>query len=165
MADLPDLSRQVYAILHEIAEHLTPTDRAQLRTMLATEPPMLYWLLLGRVPGRLMDTPATEAVWRAVLPALGALRLGGMPVGKALAQTAYPEMRVRQLLTATGGTLVAQVAEVVRWLAAHEATAVDLGVLTALALAEVLGDEHSRDVLRQQLAMSWVGSHARDQAA
>ena len=165
MSDLPDLSKQVYAILQEIGEHLTPNDRARLRTMLATQPPMLYWLLLGQVQQRLMNTPATEAVWRAVLPALGTLRLGGMPVGQALAHTAYPEMRVRQLLTATGETLVAQVAEVVRWLAAHEVTAVDLATLTALALADVFGDEQTRDALRQQVAMSWVRAHVREEAA
>jgi DNA-binding transcriptional regulator YdaS (Cro superfamily) len=165
MTEHPDLAKRVYATLHSIAEHLTPNDQAQMRTMLATTPPMLYWLLLGQVQRRLMDTPATEGVWRAVLPALGALRLGGTPIGKALAQTDYPEMRVRQLLTATGETLVAQVAEVVRWLAAHEATAVDLATVTALALADALGDEVTRDELRQQVAMSWVRAQAREAAA
>jgi hypothetical protein len=133
--------------------------------MLATEPPMLYWLLLGQVPLRLMDAPPTEAVWRAVLPALGSFRPCDLPIGQALAQTAYPEMRVRQLLTATGGTLVALVAEVVRWLAVHGASAVDLATLAALALADGLGDEPLRAVLRQQVAMSWVRAQAREGAA
>ncbi|WP_295427039.1 hypothetical protein [uncultured Thiodictyon sp.] len=163
MTELPDLSRQVHAILHEIAEHLTPNDRARLRTMLATEPPMLYWLLLGQVSPRLMDRPATESVWRAVLPALGAMRPDGAPIGQALAQSAYPEMRVRQLLTATGETLVGQVAEVVRWLAAHGAGAVDLATLAALALADGLGDEQARAALRQAVAMGWVRAQPRPQ--
>ncbi|WP_295445641.1 hypothetical protein [uncultured Thiodictyon sp.] len=165
MTELPDLSKQVHAILQAIAEHRTPNDRARLRTMLATEPPMLYWMLLGQVPPRLMDRPETEAVWRAVLPALGALRSGAMPIGKALAQTAYSEMRVRQLLTATGETLVGQVAEVVRWLAAHEAKALDLSTLAALALADALDEEQVRAMLRQDIAMSWGRAQSRAEAA
>lgn len=165
MTDSPDLARQVYAILNEIAEHLTPNDRARLRTMLSTEPPMLYWMLLGQVPPRLADRPATEAVWRAALPALGAIRPGGLPVGQALARTAYPEMRMRQLLVATGETLVAQLAETVRWLVAHEARAVDLAALAALALADALGDEPCRAELRQQVAMSWVRERSRQERA
>jgi hypothetical protein len=165
MTQPPDLAKQVHAILHEIGAHLTPNDRARLRTMIATEPPMLYWQLLGEVPPRLMDITATEAVWRAILPALGAIRAGGIPIGKALAQSDYPEMRVRQLLTATGETLVGLVAEVVRWLVAHQVTALDLSSLGALALADGLGEEETRAELRQLIAMSWVRGQSRAEAA
>lgn len=165
MTALPDLAKQVHAVLHEIGDHLTPNDRARLRTMIATEPPMLYWVLLGKVPRRLMESPTTEGVWRAVLPALGAIRTGGTPIGSALAQSGYPEMRVRQLLTATGETLVGQLAEVVRWLVAHEATAIDLAALAALGLADALDEEHTRAELRQQIAMSWVRAQHSAEAA
>lgn len=157
--DLP-LSKQVYAILNEITAHLTPDDRSQLRTMLATAPPMIYWVALSQIPERLSATPDLEAVWRAVLPALGSVHPGGDPLGNDLANTGYPELRFRQLLAATGETLVAQSAEVVRWLVAHEASAVDLAALTAYALADALGDATTRAALQRQLALDYVKASA-----
>jgi hypothetical protein len=74
-------------------------------------------------------------------------------------------MRVRQLLTATGETLVGLVAEVVRWLVAHQVTALDLSSLGALALADGLGEEETRAELRQLIAMSWVRGQSRAEAA
>ena len=153
--DLP-LSRQVFAILQDLNAHQTPDDRAQLRTMLATAPPLIYWVALSQVPDHLSDSPALEAVWRALLPALGTLRPAGAPLGQVLARTDYPELRFRQLLAATGETLVAQSAEVVRWLIAHEQNAVDLAALAAYALADALGDDDMRAVLQRQLALDFV---------
>ena len=153
--DLP-LSRQVFAILQDLSAHQTPDDRAQLRTMLPSAPPLIYWVALSQVPDRLSDSPALEAVWRALLPALGTLRPAGAPLGQVLARTDYPELRFRQLLAATGETLVAQSAEVVRWLIAHEQNAVDLAALTAYALADALGDDDTRAVLQRQLALDYV---------
>lgn len=153
--ELP-LSRQVFAILQELSAHQTPDDRAQLRTMLPTAPPLIYWVALSQVPDRLSETPALEAVWRALLPALGTLRPVGAPLGQVLARTDYPELRFRQLLAATGETLVAQSAEVVRWLIAHEQNAVDLAALTAYALADALGEDETQAVLQRQLALDYV---------
>jgi hypothetical protein len=158
MTSHPDLSlsRQVFAILQDLSAHQTPNDRAQLRTMLATAPPLAYWVAVAQIPDRLSATPALEAVWRALLPALGTLRPAGDPLGQVLARTAYPELRFRQLLAATGETLVAQSAEVVRWLIAHELRAVDVAALTAYALADALGEEDTRAALQRQLALDYV---------
>ena len=158
---LPQLSKQVYAVLGEIVAHLTPGDRAKLRTMLTTDPPMLYWTLLSQVPRQLADDPAAEAVWRATMPALGAVRLSKRGIGRVLAETNYPEMRLRQLITATGQTLVGLSAEVVRWLVAHEQTAVNLEALVTLGLADALGDDRTRSELRQRIALDYVRSVAR----
>jgi CRISPR type I-E-associated protein CasB/Cse2 len=159
------LEKQVFAILNDIASHLTPDDKATLRTMLATEPPMLYWMLLGQVHSTLMSTPRTEAVWRAVLPALGAVRHNGLPVGRLLAQTDYPEMRMRQALTATGSTLVSLLTEIVRWLIAHEVSSVDVSSLATLGLADALGDRETLGTVRQRIALDYVRNRPRRQAA
>jgi hypothetical protein len=133
--------------------------------MLATEPPMLYWTLLGQVHSSLMNTPQTEAVWRAVLPALGTVRLKGPPVGKALTQTDYPEMRMRQALIATGSTLVSLLTEIVRWLVAHEVRSVDVSSLATLGLADALGDGETLAAVRQRIALDYVRSRTRREAA
>jgi hypothetical protein len=159
------LEKQVFAILNDVASHLTPDDKATLRTMLATEPPMLYWTLLGQVHASLMNTRQTEAVWRAVLPALGTVRLKGLPVGKALAQTDYPEMRMRQALIATGSTLVSLLTEIVRWLVAHEVRSVDVSSLATLGLADALGNRETLAAVRQRIALDYVRSRTRREAA
>jgi len=165
MNESQPLEKQVYATLRDIAAHLTPDDKARLRTMLTSEPPMLYWTLVGQVNVRLMGTPQTEAVWRAVLPALGTVAFTGLPLGKALSHTGYPEMRMRQALTATGSTLVSLLAEIVRWLVAHEVTSVDVSSLATLGLANALGDRDTLAAVRQRIALDYVRAKVAKEAA
>jgi hypothetical protein len=74
---LPALARQVYAVLGDIAAHLTPSDRAQLPSNPMSEPPMAAWLALAATPRQQADDPDCSAVWLTIIQALGSLRQGG----------------------------------------------------------------------------------------
>jgi hypothetical protein len=54
----PALARQVFAILEDIAAHLTPDDRARLRTMSRAQPPLTFWKHIAAVPDEQSDDPA-----------------------------------------------------------------------------------------------------------
>ena len=75
----PTLARQTFAILQELAEHATPNDRAQLRTMFLPEPPLSFWKMTAAVPQDQIDDDHCLAIWKIVLRTLGHVqaRLGG----------------------------------------------------------------------------------------
>jgi hypothetical protein len=160
MIDTP-LARQTHAVLAEMAQHLTPNDRARLRTMPLTDPPLLYWMLLASVPPTQAENPATEAVWRVVLPALGRVYPARRGVGRVLFETELSEMRMERLLTATGQALVASLTETVRWLIAHEVERVAIEELATLGLADALGDRETLEQARKRIALDFAhAAHA-----
>ena len=153
---LPDLAKQCYAVINDIASRLTPEDRARLRTMYATEPPMIYWTLLAQVPVAQAEDQTTEAVWRVVLMLLGRMRPGKAGVGRLLRQTELPEPRVQQLLGSTGETLRTLITETARWLLAHDVTTGAIDQLATLGLADAMADHATREWVRRRIALDYV---------
>lgn len=162
MIDTP-LARQTHAVLADMAQHLTPSDRARLRTMALADPPLLYWMLLAAVPPAQAESLATEAVWRVVLPALGRVYPSSRGIGRVLFETDLKEMRMERLLGATGRALVAAIAETVRWLVAHEVERAAIGELATLGLADALGDRETLEQARRRIALDFAYA-ARDAA-
>ncbi len=160
MTETPELAQQCHAILRDIASHLTPEQRAKLRTMVPARPAMAYYTGLAAIPASLRDAP----VWSVMLPALGRIRPNGKHPGRALADTGYPEMRMQRLLAASGETLDDQVSTACRWLISREVTAVDLGLLAALGVADWQDDGETLKALRTQLALGFV-TQARQRSA
>ena len=152
-------------ILRDMRSHLTPDQRAQLRTMDYINPPIGYWSLLSYVPASQAEQTSTEAVWRSGIAALGRIKPSNMPVGKVLAKTVLPEPRVQRLLTATGQALVSQVQETIRWLVAHEVESADISTLIALGLADALGETATRDWCRKRIALDYVRAQRKEKAA
>ncbi len=58
--DPPQLSRRVYAMLNEIAAHLTPSDKARLRSMSMEHPTLTYWEILAAAPENLTSPGACD---------------------------------------------------------------------------------------------------------
>ena len=115
MPDSVPSSAQIHAALYEMDAHLTPTNRASIRSA-ATELPIDAWLALAAAPASDMDEPSTRQVWETIVRALGVVRQGGPNIGAVLAETEYPEARLSALLTARGDALIGLIAEAVRWL-------------------------------------------------
>ena len=113
--DIPRLARASRAALHEIVSHLTPDDRATLRTMPLAEPPMAFWIHLATAPVNQSELPAATEVWKVVLRTVGTIRQAGTPAGAVLAQTGFPRARMSRLLTATGQALTGAIDEAGRW--------------------------------------------------
>ena len=61
-----------------------------------------------------------------------------------LAETEYPPSRINTLLAATGDHLTSLVAEIVRWLVAHEVEEVVLTDVITCAIADALSDAPAR---------------------
>ena len=161
MAETPALARQCHAILREIANHLTPDQRAKLRTMVPNKPAMAYYTGLSAVPEAIRAAP----VWSAIIPAMGRMQVNGRNPGRALADSGYPEMRMQRLLGATGEALVTQISTACNWLVSREEVGVDLGLLAAMGVADWENDREMLEALRTHLAMGFVTRTRKSMAA
>lgn len=150
------LVQQTYAVINSLQSMLTPQDRAQLRTMNYTNPPLSYWSLLAEVPITQAEFEKTESVWRSIISALGVTRSGKRSLGRALRSSKMPEARVQQLLMATGPRLVELIRETVRWLVAHDTESADLATLCSLGLADALRDRETLEHCRKRIALDYV---------
>lgn len=158
------LSQRVHATLHEMDAHLTPDNRARLRSA-GTVLPLDAYAALAAVPASETDNPATMSVWQAVVRALGSIRHGGPPIGAVLAETGYPEARINALLTAQGETLIGLIAEVVRWVVAHEVSRASLTDLVTLGLTDALGDAPAHQQTVQRIALTFTRAQRRARRA
>jgi hypothetical protein len=154
----PSLARQTFAILREWAEHATPNDRAQLRTMFLPEPPLSFWKMMAAVPQEQIDNEQCLGIWKIVLRALGHVRHSSASLGRTLAVEDFPEDRMDRLLTASGSSLPGLIDEALRWLVSHRIEATDVSVLATLGVADALGDGEARDWARRQIALDYVRS-------
>jgi hypothetical protein len=73
-------------------------------------------------------------------------------------------MRMQRLLAASGETLDDQLSTACRWLISREVTAVDLGLLAALGVADWQDDVETLKALRTHLALGYV-TQARQRSA
>jgi hypothetical protein len=73
-----------------------------------------------------------------------------------LAETEYPSSRINTLLAATGDHLTGLVAEIVRWLVAHEVEEVVLTDVIACAIGDAVGDVPARDAARHRMALDYA---------
>jgi hypothetical protein len=138
------LATRVHAVLYDMDAHLTPSNRASIRSA-ANELPLDAWLALAAAPVADMDDTGTRQVWETVVRALGIVRQGGPNIGAILADTDYPEARLSSLLAAHGDALVGLIAEVVRWLVSHEIERCTLTDIVVLGIADSRGDKVARD--------------------
>ena len=141
----PTLARKTSAILTEFTRHLSPNDRAGLRTMSLASPPLSFWKLVARLPEEQAENRGCIDVCKPVLRALGRVNQSGLPLGRVLERTDFPENRVARLLAGTGSSLPGLIDEVGRWLVSHDVEHADLALLAALGLADALGDVGTRD--------------------
>jgi hypothetical protein len=163
--DLPSkLGARVHAVLYDMDAHLTPANRASIRST-AGELPLDAWLALAAAPKEDMDQLETRLVWETTVRALGAVRQGGPSVGAILAETEYPEARLSSLLTAGGKTLIDLISEVVRWLVSHEVERCTLTDIVVLGLADARGESSARDEAISRIALSYARYKRREQKA
>jgi hypothetical protein len=163
-AERPHLVRQTYAVLQEMITHLTPDDRARLRTMSLSQPPLSFWMVLVAAPVEQTNDDGCISVWKSILRAMGRVGPSGPALGRVLAETEFPRDRVSRLLVATGSTLVGLIDEVARWLISHDMANADLSLLAALGLADALADTATREWTRRQIALDYVRAVRRDEA-
>jgi hypothetical protein len=161
----PHLAAQTFAILQDMAAHLTPDDRARLRTMSLVDPPLSFWKLMARVPQRLAEDVACLAVWKTVLRAAGHVRPGNRGLGRALADTDFPEDRMSRLLAASGPSLPGLLDEGARWLMSHDVEVADLSVMATLGLGDALDHLGARDWARRALALEYVRAQSAAERA
>ncbi len=157
------LGARVHAVLHEMDAHLTPANRAGIRSA-ATELPLDAWLALAAAPVEDMEGSDTRQVWETVVRALGVVRQGGPGIGAVLAQTKYPETRVSSLLTAHGEALIGLIAEATRWLVSHEVERCTLTDIVVLGLADARGDHVAREEAVARIALGYARSLRRERA-
>jgi hypothetical protein len=151
---------RVNSVLYEMDAHLTPANRASIRSA-ARELPLDAWLTLAAAPSADMDRIETRQVWETVVRALGVVHQGGPGIGIVLAETDYPEARVSALLAAHGETLISLIAEVVRWLVSHEVDRCNLTDIVVLGLADARGDSPARDEAIARIALGYARSQRR----
>jgi hypothetical protein len=151
------LGARVNAVLYEMDAHLTPANRASIRSA-ARELPLDAWLTLAAAPSVDMDRIETRQVWETVVRALGVVHQGGPGIGAVLAETDYPEARVSALLAAHGETLISLIAEVVRWLVSHEVDRCNLTDIVVLGLADARGDSPACDEAVARIALGYARS-------
>ena len=160
--DTPGLARRAYAVIREIAKHLTPDEKAHLRSSVLSTPSVIYWSILAAVPREQAEDTSAEAVWRTVIYAMGRISVGSKPsIGQVLSSTDMPEMRVSGLLSATGDTLTHLVGETFRWLVSHEVERAALDQLATLGLADAVGDTAAREWARRRIALDWARADHR----
>ena len=152
----PPLARQTYAIVQEIVAHLTPDDRARLRTISTSSPPLAFWKLMANVPAEQCDNPKCVGVWLIALSGMGHISQGRQHFGLALQKTGFPEARMSRLLEATGPSLAGLLNEAIRWLISHNTNSVDHTALVTLGLADAVGDRGARDWARREIALDYV---------
>ena len=163
--DPPQLSRRIHAALGEIAAHLTPNDKARLRSMSIEHPTLTYWEILAAAPENLAAPGPCDKAWRVIAKALGHFDVGGRGLGRALAESDYPEMRMDRLLAATGDAVRGQVADALRWLEAAGASRVRLSDAAVLMLADAVGDTAASEDIRRRTALDYVRAARKHQAA
>jgi hypothetical protein len=159
-----ELGAPVHAVLYEMDAHLTPANRASIRSA-ATELPLDAWLALAAAPIADMDQSQTRQVWETAVRALGVVRQGGPSIGAILAETDYPEARVSSLLTARGETLTALIAEVVRWLVSHEVERCTLTDIVVFGIADARGDSAARGEAVARIALGFARTKRREHKA
>jgi hypothetical protein len=148
---------RVNAVLYEMDAHLTPANRASIRSA-ARELPLDAWLIMAAAPSADMDRLETRQVWETVVRALGVVHQGGPGIGAVLAETDYPEARVSALLAAHGETLISLIAEVVRWLVSHEVDRCNLTDIVVLGLTDARCDSPVRDEAVARIALGYARS-------
>jgi hypothetical protein len=158
------LGQRVHATLHEMDAHLTPDNRARLRSA-GTALPLDGYAALAAVPANETDNSATMSVWQTAVRALGVIRHGGPAIGAVLAETGYPEARINALLTSQGETLVGLIVEVVRWLVAHDVSRANLTDLVTLGLTDALGDAPTQQRIVQRIALTFTRTQRRARRA
>jgi hypothetical protein len=163
--DPPQLSRRLHATLGEIAAHLTPNDKARLRSMSIEHPTLTYWEVLAAAPENLTSPGPCDEAWRVIAKALGHLDVSGPGLGRALAESDYPELRMDRLLAATGDALRGQVADALRWLETAGAGRVRLSDAALLMLADAVGDTTASEYILRRTALDYVRTARKHQAA
>ena len=157
-------SAHIHAVLYDMDAHLTPANRASIRST-ATELPLDAWLALAAAPVSDMNDPNTRRVWETIVRALGVVRQGGPNIGAVLAETDYPEARVSALLTARGEALVGLIAEAVRWLVSHDVERCTLTDIVALGIADARDDSASREEAIARIALGYARAMHREHSA
>jgi hypothetical protein len=132
--------------------------------MVAQKPALAYYSVLSQMP----ETQA--AIWPVVIPALGRIPrvCAGVPgygAGRALADTGYPESRMSRLLSATGDSLVSQLACAIQWCVSHDVERLDLSTVAAWAIADETGDTVLAAAIRDRVALDYVRGVRRASAA
>jgi hypothetical protein len=158
------LSARVHAALHEMDLHLTPSNRASIRSS-ATDLPIDAWLALAAAPVSDMNELKTRLVWETVVRALGVVRHGGPGIGRVLAETNYPEARLSALLTSHGDSLIGLLAEAVRWLVSHEVERCTLTDIVVLGIADARDDSASREAATARIALDHARAMRRERSA
>ena len=158
------LSQRVHAVIVDMDRHLTPDNRASIRSA-AGQLPLAGYVALAQAPNEwtTADAPALPALEQTVR-ALGRVRHRGASVGRVLAETEYPASRINTLLGATGDHLTSLVAEIVRWLVAHDIDEVALTDLITFAIADATGDQTAREAARHRLALDYARTTAAIEA-
>ncbi len=159
-----ELSSRVHAVLYDMDAHLTPSNRASIRSA-ATELPIAAWLVLAAVPAADMDEANTRLVWETIVRALSVVHQGGPGIGAVLAEADYPEARLSALLTAHGAALVGLIAEAVRWLVSHEVKRCTLTDIVTLGIADARNDSASRDQAIARIALGYARAMRRQRVA
>jgi hypothetical protein len=124
--------------------------------MSLASPPLSFWKLVARIPEEQAENHRCIDVWKPILRALGRVNQSGLPLGRVLERTDFPENRVARLLAGTGSSLPGLIDEVGRWLVSHDVEHADLALLATLGLADALGDVETRDWARRRLAIDYV---------
>jgi hypothetical protein len=158
------LATRVHAVLHDMDAHLTPSNRASIRSA-ANELPLDAWLALAAAPVADMADTGTRQVWETVVRALGIVRQGGPSIGAILADSDYPEARLSSLLAAHGDALVGLSAEVVRWLVSHEIERCTLTDIVVLGIADSRGDNVARDEVVARISLGYARAIRRRRSA
>jgi hypothetical protein len=156
---------RTHAVLHEIQNRFTPSQRASVRSTAADVVPYAAIAMLVAVPPGQVDSAGCRAVWLSAIRALAALRHGGLGIGTALARTRYPEPRLQALIAATGDAFVSLMDEVWRWLIAKDIGSVTMTDLVALGLADAIRNTSSVNDLRLRIALDYVRAADRLQQA
>jgi hypothetical protein len=157
------LGSRVHASLRNMDAHLSPANRASIRSA-ARELPLDAWLALAAAPKEDTDQLETRQVWETAVRALGVVRQGGPSIGAVLAQTEYPEARLSSLLMAHGETLVGLIGEVVRWLVSHEVQRCMLTDIVVLGIADARADNIARDEAVARIALDYARNKPRKHA-
>lgn len=156
-----DLGRLVGHLAHLVARALSPGDVAQLRRMTEADPHCpAFWRIAatalepaGALPqGALRDE--AERRWAVLLNAmaLGAdLHAPRAPLGRALAQAGYSDLRFVRLLRARGSAFADAARSAARYLAA-KATPFDFRDFARLVLSEGRADE---ETVRRRIARTY----------
>ena len=126
---------------------------------------MAFWIHLAAAPREQSESTTAITVWKVVLRTLGSVSQLGQPVGAVLADMTFPKDRMSRLLTATGGALIGAIDEAGRWLMSHDVAKADLSALLALGLGDALSDAPTTAWSRRHLALDYVRTTRRQQAA